>query len=367
MSDFLRNLRDELAALGVRAGVAVMVHSDLQAAGFDRGSHNRLCLRLTPADLDKVIRDLIGSNGTQIVPAFSFSWTRGETYDSASSPSTLGGYSEYLCHQTGARRSSHPLTSVVAEGPHAERFLNVQDESSFGPGSVYAGFEQDNVLQLMIGTSRNSMNDYVQTTQPVPYRYPKFFFDPKPGCLGANAKTVCRHDVRFMAMGDRLHTAVEGLDEDLRSHVPQRWVGGLPVWAIETRALIRLMRTQLERNVFSYQIEPARVASIRRLALCHRHLEKQGMRFFAMNRAGTEKWLYTASQGKVHPVFVMDDAQAEEDASWLLNLADGTAGRENGEAWFMDALFGRLKSVCSADRNASLKEIALRVRTAWSL
>ena len=139
------SLQADLRALGVGPGMVVLVHSSLSAMGWVCGGAVAVVIAL---------QKVLGSTGTLVMPAHSTglsepskwesppvpeSWwpVIRETmpaYDPALTPTrAMGIIAETFRKQRGVLRSSHPLDSFCASGPHASRIVN--DHSlSFGMG-----------------------------------------------------------------------------------------------------------------------------------------------------------------------------------------------------------------------------------------
>jgi aminoglycoside 3-N-acetyltransferase len=125
-------LARDLAALGVRPGMLLMVHTSLSALGFMAGG---------PETVLQALRDAVGAMGTLVLPAFHWQnsepahWTnppvpeswwhvvRDETlaYDEESSPidPELGHIPLLFKQLPGTLRSAHPSVSWCAQGPLA--------------------------------------------------------------------------------------------------------------------------------------------------------------------------------------------------------------------------------------------------------
>ena len=137
-------LKDLLGELGVAAGDTVMVHSSLFTFGrIENGA----------TGFHRALRDLIGSEGTLIVPTFTYSFRRGERFDVANSPAPaqLGAFAEYLRRKGGAVRSPDPLFSMATEGPRAEDLMARPSSACFGEGSVYGKLFDADILILALG------------------------------------------------------------------------------------------------------------------------------------------------------------------------------------------------------------------------
>ena len=95
-------------AIGVQPGDGLLVHSALQFLGRPENG---------PQTYLDALDEVLGTEGTVIVPTFNFGFARGEDYDAETAPAeNMGVFSEYVRQQPGARRTSHPMQSLSDYG-----------------------------------------------------------------------------------------------------------------------------------------------------------------------------------------------------------------------------------------------------------
>lgn len=126
------------------------------------------------------IEELLGANGTLLVPGFTYSFCKGEDFDvanSACSPNEVGLFSEYVRQQPGTKRSADPIFSVLARGARADYFSDVAVGDCFGKGSVFEKIYQENVKIICVGCSldRATLIHYSEQSFGIDYRFPKQF------------------------------------------------------------------------------------------------------------------------------------------------------------------------------------------------
>ncbi|MDX2523900.1 AAC(3) family N-acetyltransferase [Streptomyces europaeiscabiei] len=138
MTDTTR-LRQALEELGIRQGGILMVHASLSGTG------------LSPAAVSSTLCDLLGPDGTLVVPAFTpensdtspayRTLTHGMTerernefhkamqpFEEDATPCpTMGALAEHIRTTPGAVRSAHPQTSFAAIGARAAELLSDHD------------------------------------------------------------------------------------------------------------------------------------------------------------------------------------------------------------------------------------------------
>ena len=112
-----------LRDLGFNPGATVMVHSSF--------SHiRRRVPDLSPQSLIALLQDLLGSQGTLLIPTFPFQGSQGEyadknpRFDVQKTPSKVGVLTEVFRQTPGVIRSKHPTHPVGAWGRHARDILS---------------------------------------------------------------------------------------------------------------------------------------------------------------------------------------------------------------------------------------------------
>jgi aminoglycoside 3-N-acetyltransferase len=164
-------LRTDLAALGVQAGMTLLVHSSLSALGWVAGGAEAVLLALA---------DTLGPEGTLVLPAFSSGnsdprhwqappipeewWpsVRDEMppFDERRTPTRgVGAIPECFRSWPGVRRSSHPATSFCALGAAADEITRGHSlDEALGEGSPLARIYErgGHVLLLGVGHGNNT-------------------------------------------------------------------------------------------------------------------------------------------------------------------------------------------------------------------
>ncbi len=142
--------------------------------------------------LYSAMREAIGSEGTVLLPAFSFSFYRNENFDAQVTPSIRGAWSssleflEYFRHLPGVVRSLDPNLSVAGLGPHAEKLLTRLPSTSYGRDCLYERLMKSGgkICGIGVGLAEASFLHYVEESVGVPFRYKKLF----TGRIGQNGK-----------------------------------------------------------------------------------------------------------------------------------------------------------------------------------
>lgn len=161
-------LRADLRGMGLQSGSVVLVHASMRRVRPDaRG----------PATVLDALRDVVGGNGTVVVPAQT-AWNSSTSphfrkvtagmsdvqinryladlpaFDPHVTPSAgMGAFAEYVRTHSGAVRSTHPQTSFVASGPVAARLVLRHDRDCLlGEQSPLGALYRADALVLHLGT-----------------------------------------------------------------------------------------------------------------------------------------------------------------------------------------------------------------------
>ena len=118
------------------------------------------------------------SNGTVLVPSFTYSATKGETFDVNNTPSEVGLFSEKFRLLDGVKRSQHPIFSICAFGKHSDYFINGRLDDCFGERTFFDRLHDRNVKIVLLGCKLEhgaTFLHYVEQKLNVSYRYFKKF------------------------------------------------------------------------------------------------------------------------------------------------------------------------------------------------
>jgi aminoglycoside 3-N-acetyltransferase len=142
-----KDFEKALASLNLK-GRTVFCYSRLFGFG-------RICGVDAVKRMIEVLIDAVSSEGTLIIPAYTFSAYSSEVFDPETTRSTVGVFGEVARNTPGFVRSVHPVYSHVAYGKHA---LSLCEKSSystcFGSDSFFAKFaELSSAYILVLGTT----------------------------------------------------------------------------------------------------------------------------------------------------------------------------------------------------------------------
>jgi aminopeptidase-like protein/aminoglycoside N3'-acetyltransferase len=142
--------------------------------------------------LYSAIREVIGTEGTVLLPAFSLSFYRNEDFDLHETPGVQGPWSssltflEYFRRLPGVVRSADPIFSVAGSGPRAKQLLTRLPNTCYGKDCLHERLQKGGGKICCIGVSlaEAPFLHYVEEAVGVPFRYKKLF----TGRMGQNGK-----------------------------------------------------------------------------------------------------------------------------------------------------------------------------------
>jgi aminoglycoside 3-N-acetyltransferase len=167
------DLAEAFKVCGVGRGDVLMLHADAIALA-------QLPPMSAEARFDVLfdaLDDVLGPDGTLVMPTFTYSFTKGEPFEAATTPSTVGLLTEAFRTCPGVRRSGDPIFSVAARGRLADRFAQAASDDCFGPNSTFAVLAEEDAWLACLGCSldRLTFTHYVEQAAGVDYRSFKTF------------------------------------------------------------------------------------------------------------------------------------------------------------------------------------------------
>ena len=250
------SLARDLADLGVRPGMTLMVHSALGQIGWTVGG---------PVSAIRALLEVLGPSGTLVMPAESpfvsdpQSWDDARVkeewhdairehlpvFDPATTPTTMGAIPEAFRTYPGTKRSLHPLVSVCANGTLADAIT--KDHSlAFGEGRG-TPFEKlydldGQTLLAGVGfnrcTSLHFAESLVARRRTTTHRYPVL--------IDGERRWVENPD---MANDDGAHFPIVGERFANEKTVRSGLVGAAQATLFSTRELVDFARTYFEREL----------------------------------------------------------------------------------------------------------------------
>ena len=165
-SDFVNALKN----VGISKGDVIFVHSSVSSFGKLSTFDTAFLLKT----LINFFKESVGSNGTIILPTFSYSFSKNEPYDIVNSKSKVGILTEYFRKQQEVSRTIHPNHSVAVWGKHKSELLKI-GKDTFDKDSIFGKLHKLNGKIVFFGAPFQSCTyvHYIEQMHGVPYRYMK--------------------------------------------------------------------------------------------------------------------------------------------------------------------------------------------------
>jgi aminoglycoside 3-N-acetyltransferase len=240
-------IKDDLKALGLKNGDAVMIHSSFKAMGQVEGGIETFV---------NALLSVIGDTGTLVSPTLTFSHVTMENrvFDYVNTPSCVGAISEYIRHIDGAKRSIHPTHSCAVVGAKRDFYVNghENDRTPIGKNSPIYKLHEDGgkVLMLGCGIACNTSMHGVEEYLPTSYVLPK---EPTPYTIVLEDKTYdidfYRHHIKqhgYMTRFERLYDIID------HKFMPKGIVHGAESYLIDAPEMWRVGIEALKKDEFFF-------------------------------------------------------------------------------------------------------------------
>lgn len=162
-------LLEALLRLGVQKGDDLYVASSMATLGY---------MSDPLKTVSEVLLELVGEEGTIMMPTFNFDFCNGIDFDIDKTPSTVGVLTEYFrTNYSTCRSTSPPYHSICARGKNAELVSKIKSISSFGENSFFQYLLDIDAKYLLIGVSFDAVPSFhwIEEKVQVPYRFWKNF------------------------------------------------------------------------------------------------------------------------------------------------------------------------------------------------
>jgi aminoglycoside 3-N-acetyltransferase len=153
-------LAADFSALGIRAGMDLMVHSSMKSIGPVRGG---------PATVVAALVSVLGPDGTLLAPSFNHFHAR--VFNPLTTPTSNGAIAEAMWRRADACRSLHPSHPVAAIGPRAGEYLHAhlihEIWSADSPIGRLIG-NDGHILSIGVGHDRSTAYHVAEIAMNVP-------------------------------------------------------------------------------------------------------------------------------------------------------------------------------------------------------
>ena len=158
-----------LRELGVERGDVLFSHISLMPLGFCHGD--------TVETFIEALKEVLGSEGTFLTPAYSYSFCDNEIFDTNVTKSKVGAFSNALLSKAFTQRSVDPIFSVVGFGKEIKSLFSNLPPTSFGADCLYERLLSRKAKVCNFGLSLFYFTPihYLERLHQVPYRFDKTF------------------------------------------------------------------------------------------------------------------------------------------------------------------------------------------------
>jgi aminoglycoside 3-N-acetyltransferase len=238
---------------GLEAGDVLLVHSSYKSFGGVEGG---------PQTVINALLEVLGEDGTLIMPTFNFDFCRGEPWDVRSTPSHMGVLTELVRTDPRACRVFHPIYSFAVIGRHAETICKDRYQSSYGKASVFGKLRTLDARIMVVGLDyTNSMTffHHVEEMEGVDYRYMKAFTGQVTDWDGATREGTFTMLVRDLEKGVITEVNPMGARMEAAGVISSHQVGAADVKIMNANDVYAFTAREMRRDPkLLYQIDPDR-------------------------------------------------------------------------------------------------------------
>jgi aminoglycoside 3-N-acetyltransferase len=249
------DLRRCLAELGIARGDAVLVHSSFDAFEGFTGK---------PSDVIAVLMDLVGPEGTLLMPTLPFTgtavaWvTENPIFDVARTPSRMGLVTELFRRSPGVIRSVHPTHPVAVWGKDSEAYVAGHHlaRTPCGRGSPFARLLERGGKILLLGVDIGSMTFYHCVEEILEPKLPISPFTQELYQLSSRQKdgTIVATETRLFEPAVSRRRNLYGLVPELESRDAWRSkrFGRVTATLLDPRDVLDAVSGLAERGIYCY-------------------------------------------------------------------------------------------------------------------
>lgn len=168
-----QSLVTALRNAGLNKGDIVFGHSNIGFFGFPVEGRDKDTIFEVILD---AFFEVIGTEGTLVAPAFTYSFPKGEVFDPDKTPGIGGTFSEMLRSLPESYRSVDPSVSVVAIGGRAKEVTENMPLNSYDEDGIFGRLLRFNAKACNMNIdAATTFVHYAERVFQVPYRFDKTF------------------------------------------------------------------------------------------------------------------------------------------------------------------------------------------------
>ncbi len=241
MLTFSRLIKD-FRALGVKKDDTLLVHSSYKSLGGVEGG---------PQTVIDALLEVLGEEGTLLMPTFNFDFCKGATWDVNKTPSKMGYMTNLVRLDPRAKRVFHPIYSFAVIGKYADNFAQIRDKSSYGANSAFAKLRELDGKIMVIGLSYNDSMTFfhhIEEMEGVDYRYLKTFSGQITDAKGNTYQDSYQMLVRDLDMGVKTMVDPMGALLEKKGIIKSRKIGAADVKLMKANEVYEFTAREMKRN-----------------------------------------------------------------------------------------------------------------------
>lgn len=220
MDEWLKQFHRACAGLGIREGCVLYVSSDITMMMYRLGRVYGVRSRKEKNEFLHRFVDMLkmmtGTEGTLLVPMFTWAFCHGEDFDIRKTPGEVGALGNWILENRGDfKRTRHPLYSFLVSGKDAGLLCGMDNQSAWSEDSPFGYLHRSRGKNLLINVSLEksfTFTHYVEECLKVPYRYFKDFQGTYIDGQGNRERRIYTQFVRDLAIDSRQVTPEDCLD-----------------------------------------------------------------------------------------------------------------------------------------------------------
>jgi len=250
----LHLIEEAFRMVDINRGDVILVHSDSTAIRDVTGLSWLDSLNF----LKIFLLNLIGENGTLIVPTFNWDFCKGKPYSNDKTRSQVGMFSNIVLNDNRSIRSLHPIYSFSGIGPHVSKIFNNISNSSFGHNSVFSRLHKINAKIVFVNTKTGGFTfaHYVEQMCGVDYRFIKKF---KGDVIFPNEEKTDTYDMYVKYLNKGIKPYWDRLYNDLIKHklmFNSAINNQYPISSVYAKDLFLFIKNKLNREPYYLIKEP---------------------------------------------------------------------------------------------------------------
>lgn len=250
------SLKQAYSSVGITEGKVVYVTGDITKVGISLSLSKFELLNLHL----KVIMDLIGPEGTIVVPTHSFSLCNTNIpFSLKNTPSETGAFSEFIRNQTGSIRQLHPFSSRTAIGKEASYICENTAPHSYGMHTPFSRMLELDSMFISVGIHPKQIVSLVhqcESDMNVPYRYTKEFIHPVETGQHTEMKAFY-HLVTYLNCDikrDKNVKIFENFEKKFKLNHSKMCQGS--VWGFNMSEFYKATTELMREDIYSWLVEP---------------------------------------------------------------------------------------------------------------